>query len=49
MIGQATSTKMREKLKGIKRKTDDDDEVKSSDSHGTFDGDENVQRQKFTR
>ena len=49
MIGQATSTKMREKLKGIKRRTDYDDEVKSSDSHGTFDGDENVQRQKFTR
>ena len=49
MIGQATSAKMREKLKGLKRRADDDDDVKSSDSHGTFDGDENAQRQKFAK
>ena len=48
MIGQATSKKMRDKLKGIKRKTDDD-EVKSQDSENTFEGDENVQRQNFAR
>ena len=41
MIGQATSKKMKEKLDNIKRRRDDD-EVKSSDSHGTFEGDENL-------
>jgi hypothetical protein len=39
MIGKAASAKMREKMATFKRKRDDD-EVKSSDSHGTFDGED---------
>jgi hypothetical protein len=34
---------MRDKLKTIKRRNDDD-EVKSSDSHGTFDGDDHTRK-----
>jgi len=42
MIGKSTARKMQEKLQQHKsRKADDDDEVKSSDSHGTFEGEDN--------
>ena len=52
MIGQNTSKKMKEKLDQIKnKKRIDDEEVQSTDSNGTFDGDENLnsQRQKQIR
>ena len=43
MIGEATSAKMREKIASFKKRRDDD-EVKSSDSHGTFDGEDTTQK-----
>ena len=49
MIGQATSQKIRDKLKVLKHK-EEDDEVKSNDSHGAFDGDDgNVRNPRGTK